>query len=136
MLTGRRSGHRESASLAQRAERMRRQPRECDGTMLQRLCPARLRSCVPVRRRAVRRLVLLTLHGGGCYKGTNAARGKSSTVSVAQLVERQTVDLDVAGSNPVAHPISVPVVIKNHAWMWKSGFSLLFFFHVHHFRTR
>jgi hypothetical protein len=25
-------------------------------------------------------------------------------VSVAQLVERQTVDLDVAGSNPVAHP--------------------------------
>ncbi len=28
----------------------------------------------------------------------------SETVSVAQLVERQTVDLDVAGSNPVAHP--------------------------------
>jgi hypothetical protein len=27
-------------------------------------------------------------------------------VSVAQLVERQTVDLDVAGSNPVAHPKS------------------------------
>ncbi len=25
-------------------------------------------------------------------------------VSVAQLVELQTVDLDVAGSNPVAHP--------------------------------
>ena len=25
-------------------------------------------------------------------------------VSVAQLVERQTVALDVAGSNPVAHP--------------------------------
>src|SRR5437899_1053789 len=30
------------------------------------------------------------------------------TVSVAQLVELQTVDLDVAGSNPVAHPISKP----------------------------
>ncbi len=28
------------------------------------------------------------------------------TVSVAQLVELQTVDLDVAGSNPVAHPNS------------------------------
>ena len=26
-------------------------------------------------------------------------------VGVAQLVERQTVDLDVAGSNPVTHPI-------------------------------
>ena len=26
------------------------------------------------------------------------------TVGVAQLVERQTVDLDVAGSNPVTHP--------------------------------
>ena len=25
-------------------------------------------------------------------------------VGVAQLVERQTVDLDVAGSNPVTHP--------------------------------
>ena len=26
-------------------------------------------------------------------------------VGVAQLVERQTVDLDVAGSNPVTHPM-------------------------------
>ena len=26
-------------------------------------------------------------------------------MGVAQLVERQTVDLDVAGSNPVTHPI-------------------------------
>ncbi len=29
---------------------------------------------------------------------------QQAMVSVAQLVERQTVDLDVAGSNPVAHP--------------------------------
>jgi hypothetical protein len=29
------------------------------------------------------------------------------TVGVAQLVERQTVDLDVAGSNPVTHPMIV-----------------------------
>ncbi len=29
-------------------------------------------------------------------------------VGVAQLVERQTVDLDVAGSNPVTHPILGP----------------------------
>ena len=28
----------------------------------------------------------------------------ADTVGVAQLVERQTVDLDVAGSNPVTHP--------------------------------
>ena len=28
-------------------------------------------------------------------------------VGVAQLVERQTVDLDVAGSNPVTHPIFI-----------------------------
>ncbi len=32
------------------------------------------------------------------------ARNRSVAVSVAQLVELQTVDLDVAGSNPVAHP--------------------------------
>ena len=29
----------------------------------------------------------------------------SKMVGVAQLVERQTVDLDVAGSNPVTHPM-------------------------------
>ena len=29
----------------------------------------------------------------------------SAMVGVAQLVERQTVDLDVAGSNPVTHPM-------------------------------
>ena len=29
----------------------------------------------------------------------------AETVGVAQLVERQTVDLDVAGSNPVTHPM-------------------------------
>jgi hypothetical protein len=34
---------------------------------------------------------------GSCLQTTRV-------VSVAQLVERQTVDLDVAGSNPVAHP--------------------------------
>ncbi len=44
----------------------------------------------------------LTLNVSGCYKGTKPAAGNA--VSVAQLVERQTVDLDVAGSNPVAHP--------------------------------
>ena len=27
-------------------------------------------------------------------------------MGVAQLVERQTVDLDVAGSNPVTHPMT------------------------------
>ena len=31
--------------------------------------------------------------------------GPAVVVGVAQLVERQTVDLDVAGSNPVTHPI-------------------------------
>ena len=31
---------------------------------------------------------------------------RREVVSVAQPVERQTVDLDVAGSNPVAHPNS------------------------------
>ena len=36
------------------------------------------------------------------YGGSAAPRAKM--VGVAQLVERQTVDLDVAGSNPVTHP--------------------------------
>ena len=31
--------------------------------------------------------------------------GPAVAVGVAQLVERQTVDLDVAGSNPVTHPM-------------------------------
>ena len=31
-------------------------------------------------------------------------RSHAEMVGVAQLVERQTVDLDVAGSNPVTHP--------------------------------
>ena len=33
------------------------------------------------------------------------AASSAVVVGVAQLVERQTVDLDVAGSNPVTHPM-------------------------------
>ncbi len=47
----------------------------------------------------------LTLIGPGCYKRYNSFSPQhADTVGVAQLVERQTVDLDVAGSNPVTHP--------------------------------
>jgi hypothetical protein len=35
----------------------------------------------------------------------NLQPSRAVVVGVAQLVERQTVDLDVAGSNPVTHPI-------------------------------
>src|SRR3954447_18954399 len=34
------------------------------------------------------------------------AQNASTTVAVAQLVERQVVVLDVAGSSPVGHPLS------------------------------
>ena len=36
---------------------------------------------------------------------SNLQASPAVVVGVAQLVERQTVDLDVAGSNPVTHPI-------------------------------
>ena len=36
---------------------------------------------------------------------SNVQASPAVVVGVAQLVERQTVDLDVAGSNPVTHPI-------------------------------
>ncbi len=47
----------------------------------------------------------LTPFAGGCYKRSIAVfSAATEMVGVAQLVERQTVDLDVAGSNPVTHP--------------------------------
>ena len=49
---------------------------------------------------------------GGYYFCTllfgNCARAAKRLVAVAQLVERQVVVLDVAGSNPVGHPESKP----------------------------
>ena len=48
----------------------------------------------------------LTPFAARCYKRNSAIVGAHiGTVGVAQLVERQTVDLDVAGSNPVTHPM-------------------------------
>ncbi len=38
-------------------------------------------------------------------------------VSVAQLVERQTVALDVAGSIPVAHPIAFLKRLSVHGFV-------------------
>ncbi len=47
----------------------------------------------------------LTPFASRCYKGYRRVLEECiGTVGVAQLVERQTVDLDVAGSNPVTHP--------------------------------
>ena len=47
----------------------------------------------------------LTPFASRCYKRYRRVLEECiGTVGVAQLVERQTVDLDVAGSNPVTHP--------------------------------
>ena len=46
----------------------------------------------------------------------------TSTVAIAQLVERQIVVLDVAGSNPVSHPLKKSLVRKS---LWTRLFRLM-----------